>query len=63
VWLDVATGAVPLTRPLDADGNGTTETTVGAFLLTTEATRNAASATSSALPPLTTVLRRLSAAS
>ena len=32
VWLDVATGSVPLAKPLDADGNGTTETTVGAFL-------------------------------
>jgi subtilisin family serine protease len=59
VWLDVATGAVPLAKPLDADGNGTTETTVGAFLLTTEATRAASSATSPALAPLTTVLRRI----
>ena len=59
VWLDVATGSVPLTKPLDADGNGTTETTVGAFLLATESTRNASSATSPALAPLTTVLRRI----
>ena len=63
VWLDVATGAVPLAKPLDADGNGTTDTTVGAFLLTTEATRTASSATSPALAPLTTVLRRISATS
>ena len=59
VWLDVATGSLPLAKPLDADGNGTTETTVGAFLVSAETTRNAASASSSALPPLTTVLRRI----
>lgn len=60
VWLDVATGSVPLGQPLDADGNGSTETTVGAFLLSAESTRNAASASSGALPPLTTVLTRIS---
>ena len=32
VWLDVATGSVALAAPVDADGNGSTETTVGAFL-------------------------------
>lgn len=62
VWLDVATGSVALAKPLDADGNGSTETTVGAFLRAAEGTRNAVSATSSALPPLTTTLRRISGA-
>lgn len=60
VWLDVATGSIPLARPLDADGNGTKETTVGAFLLSAEATRNTVAATSPALPPLTAVLRAVS---
>jgi hypothetical protein len=59
VWLDVATGSVALTQALDADGNGSTETTVGAFLLAAEHTRNVSSATSSRLPPLTTVLTRI----
>ena len=59
VWLDVATGSVPLGQALDADGNGSTETTVGAFLLAAEHTRNVSSATSSSLPPLTTVLTRI----
>jgi hypothetical protein len=60
VWLDVATGSVPLSRALDADGNGTKETTVGAFLTTAEGVRATAPAASGALPPLTTVLRRIS---
>ena len=58
-WLDVATGSVALGAPLDADRNGTAETTVGAFLLAAEHTRNASSATSKALPPLTAVLTRI----
>lgn len=61
VWLDVATGSVALSAPLDADGNGSSETTVGAFLLAAEHTRNVSSATSSRLPPLTTVLARIAA--
>ena len=60
VWLDVATGSVPLTRAVDTDGNGTADTTVGAFLVTAEQRRATASTTSAALPPLTTVLRRIS---
>ena len=59
VWLDVATGSVALAAPVDADGNGSTETTVGAFLITAERTRNASSATSSALAPLTSALTRI----
>ena len=61
MWLDVATGSVALSAPLDADGNGSSETTVGAFLLAAEHTRNVSSATSSRLPPLTTVLARIAA--
>jgi hypothetical protein len=61
VWLDVATGSVALAAPLDADGNGSSETTVGAFLLAAEHTRNVSSATSSRLPPLTSVLARVAA--
>ena len=60
VWLDVATGAVHLGDPLDTDLSGTPDTTVGAFLTSTEATRNSSSATSGALAPLTTVLSRVS---
>ena len=60
VWLDVATGAVHLGDPLDTDLSGTPDTTVGAFLTSTEATRNTSSATSGALAPLTTVLSRVS---
>jgi subtilisin family serine protease len=60
VWLDVATGAVHLGDQLDTDLSGTPDTTVGAFLASTEATRNASSTTSSALAPLTTVLARVS---
>ncbi len=60
VWLDVATGAVDLFAPLDADGNGSTETTVAAFLQSAERTRRTSSATSSALARLTPVLVRIS---
>jgi subtilisin family serine protease len=60
VWLDVAIGAVDLGDPLDSDLSGSPDTTVGAFLASTEATRNASSASSSALAPLTTVLARIS---
>ncbi len=60
VWLDVATGAVHLGDPLDTDLSGTPDTTVGAFLTSTEATRNASSTSSTALAPLTTVLARVS---
>ncbi len=59
VWLDVATGSVDPFAPFDADGNGSTETTVGAWLLAAEGTRNASSATSGALAPLTSVLTRI----
>ena len=59
VWLDVATGAVDPFAPFDADGNGSPETTVGAWLLAAEHTRNASSATSGALAPLTSVLTRI----
>ncbi len=60
VWLDVASGAVDPFAPFDADGDGSPETTVGAFLLTAEGTRNASSLTAGALAPLTSVLARIS---
>ena len=60
VWLDVATGAVDPFAPFDVDRDGSPETTVGAFLLTAEGTRNASSASASALVPLTSVLIRIS---
>ena len=60
VWLDVATGAVDPFAPFDADGNGSSETTVAAFLQSAERTRRTSSATSSALPRLTRVLVRIS---
>ena len=63
VWLDVATGAVDPFAPFDADGNGSPETTIGAWLLAAERTRNASSATSGALAPLTSVLTRISGTS
>jgi subtilisin family serine protease len=59
VWLDVANGAVDPFAAFDADGNGSTETTVGAWLLAAERTRNTSSATSGALKPLTSVLARI----
>ncbi len=59
-WLDVATGSVDPFAPFDADGNGSRETEVGAFLLATEHTRNTSPATSRARVPLTRVLVRLS---
>jgi subtilisin family serine protease len=61
VWLDVAAGSVDPFAAFDADGNGSAETTVGAWLLGAEATRNASSATASALSPLTSVLTRIAA--
>ncbi len=59
-WLDVASGSVDPFAPFDADRNGSKETTVGAFLLAAEHTRNTSPATSRALVPLTQVLVRLS---
>jgi subtilisin family serine protease len=59
VWLDVAAGSVDPFASFDP-GNGSPVTTVGAWLLSAEAVRNTSPATSAALPPLTTVLIRLS---
>jgi len=59
VWLDVASGSVGLSDPV-ASGLRGAPTTVGPFLLYAERIRNASSATSGALAPLTTVLVRLS---
>ena len=59
-WLDVASGSVDPFAAFDADGNGSRETTVGAFLLAAEHTRNTSPATSPALLALTRALVRLS---
>ena len=56
LWLNVASGSVGLSEPLDADGDGSTETTIGAFVLAAETTRNSVSPNSTQLPPLKDVL-------
>ncbi|MFQ6173154.1 S8 family serine peptidase [Oryzobacter sp. R7] len=59
LWLNVASGSVGLGEPLDADGDGSTETTVGAFVLAAETTRNSVSPSSTQLPALKDVIERV----
>ncbi|WP_392545238.1 S8 family serine peptidase [Oryzobacter telluris] len=59
LWLNVASGAVRLSQPLDADGNGTTETTVGAFVRAAETTRNSVSRSATVLTRLKGVIARV----
>ena len=59
LWLNVASGSVGLSEPLDADGNGSTETTIGAFVLAAETTRNAVTPNSTVLPPLKDVIEEI----
>lgn len=63
LWLNIADGSIALADPVDGNGDGVDDTTIGALLLSAEAERNAASPSDATLTMYKNLFEAINAAS